>query len=257
MLRLTMSTFLVLASTTVFAAQQASNTASGKYQQLVSQFEQNSSARSFAPRFLALAKAHPDKPAAVDALLWIVKNVRGRSATDSALAILLDKHVRNAKLGRACSDIAGSRSARAEPLLRGLLDRHPDKSVRAQAGYYLAELLEAETNLVAQLKAQPDLATRVLQYYRKEYGKHLSSINSAQLEEQREKIYKQLIDEFPDFEVGEDNVQDFAESRLFRLQHLSVGKVAPEIEGQDVDGNDLKLSDFRGKVVMLTFWGHW
>jgi thiol-disulfide isomerase/thioredoxin len=32
---------------------------------------------------------------------------------------------------------------------------------------------------------------------------------------------------------------------------------APEIVGEDADGKPLKLSDFRGKVVLLDFWAHW
>jgi len=36
-----------------------------------------------------------------------------------------------------------------------------------------------------------------------------------------------------------------------------VGAVAPEIEGTDLDDAEFKLSDFRGKVVMLQFWGNW
>jgi len=35
------------------------------------------------------------------------------------------------------------------------------------------------------------------------------------------------------------------------------GALAPEIEGQDLDGVPFKLSDYRGKVVMLDFWGDW
>lgn len=38
---------------------------------------------------------------------------------------------------------------------------------------------------------------------------------------------------------------------------LEIGKVAPDIQGKDVDGKDLKLSDYRGKVVVLDFWGDW
>jgi hypothetical protein len=38
---------------------------------------------------------------------------------------------------------------------------------------------------------------------------------------------------------------------------LGVGKPAPEIEGEDVDGKPMKLSDYRGKVVLLDFWGNW
>ncbi|MCR9245427.1 MAG: redoxin domain-containing protein [bacterium] len=34
-------------------------------------------------------------------------------------------------------------------------------------------------------------------------------------------------------------------------------KMAPEIEGVDFDGTRFRLSDYRGKVVMLDFWGHW
>ena len=36
-----------------------------------------------------------------------------------------------------------------------------------------------------------------------------------------------------------------------------VGQLAPEIEGTDIDGNEFKLSDYRGKVVLLDFWGDW
>ena len=37
----------------------------------------------------------------------------------------------------------------------------------------------------------------------------------------------------------------------------TIGKLAPEIVGQDIDGNPMKLSDYRCKVVMLDFWGNW
>ena len=33
--------------------------------------------------------------------------------------------------------------------------------------------------------------------------------------------------------------------------------MAPDIEGNDLDGAAFKLSDFRGEVVMLVFWGDW
>src|SRR5262249_52363083 len=36
-----------------------------------------------------------------------------------------------------------------------------------------------------------------------------------------------------------------------------VGQLAPEIDGKDLDGQSLKLSDFRGKVVLLSFYGEW
>jgi hypothetical protein len=37
----------------------------------------------------------------------------------------------------------------------------------------------------------------------------------------------------------------------------AVGQQAPEIEGEDFDGKPFKLSDYRGRVVVVLFWGHW
>jgi hypothetical protein len=36
-----------------------------------------------------------------------------------------------------------------------------------------------------------------------------------------------------------------------------VGQTAPEITGEDLDGVSFQLSDYRGKVVLLDFWGDW
>lgn len=38
---------------------------------------------------------------------------------------------------------------------------------------------------------------------------------------------------------------------------LVVGKPAPEIVGKDVDGKEIRLSDYRGKVVVIDFFGDW
>lgn len=44
---------------------------------------------------------------------------------------------------------------------------------------------------------------------------------------------------------------------IFEKNNLSVGSQAPEIIGDDHTGTIFKLSDYRGKVVQLTFWGSW
>jgi hypothetical protein len=35
---------------------------------------------------------------------------------------------------------------------------------------------------------------------------------------------------------------------------LAVGQPAPNVSGEDAEGHALSLADFRGKVVMLSFW---
>ena len=50
---------------------------------------------------------------------------------------------------------------------------------------------------------------------------------------------------------------DQAKPILNEITQRSVGNVAPEITAEDLEGVPFKLSDYRGKVVMLDFWGHW
>ncbi|MCX6900886.1 MAG: redoxin domain-containing protein [Verrucomicrobia bacterium] len=38
---------------------------------------------------------------------------------------------------------------------------------------------------------------------------------------------------------------------------FEIGQVAPEIQGKDLDSKPMKLGEFRGKVVVLDFWGFW
>jgi hypothetical protein len=44
-----------------------------------------------------------------------------------------------------------------------------------------------------------------------------------------------------------------AGSGLWRLEHLSLGKVAPDFLTHDVAGNEIRLSDFRGQIVVVHF----
>lgn len=50
---------------------------------------------------------------------------------------------------------------------------------------------------------------------------------------------------------------DEAKEALAEVTKLALGTAAPEIDGVDVDGVNFKLSDYRGKVVLLDFWGFW
>lgn len=51
--------------------------------------------------------------------------------------------------------------------------------------------------------------------------------------------------------------KETAEKELTSFRTLRVGKEAPDIKGADLDGKDFKLTDYRGKVVLLDFWGNW
>jgi len=43
----------------------------------------------------------------------------------------------------------------------------------------------------------------------------------------------------------------------FSDKYLKVGKVIPNLQGVDQDGKQFNLSSYRGKVVVLDFFGFW
>ncbi|MCY3001222.1 MAG: redoxin domain-containing protein [Planctomycetota bacterium] len=45
-----------------------------------------------------------------------------------------------------------------------------------------------------------------------------------------------------------------AERALWRIENLQIGRVVPTVCGVDVDGNELCVDDFRGKLVVLGFF---
>ena len=49
-----------------------------------------------------------------------------------------------------------------------------------------------------------------------------------------------------------------AEADLIRsIRHATVGSVVPELTGSRMDGVEVALSDYRGRVVLLDFWATW
>lgn len=257
MQRFIIATILAALFAATAIAEEPTDSPAEKYQALVDEFEEVGGARQFAEQFFELADEHPKDPVAVDSLLWIVKNLKTRPEAQRALELLAEKHLDSEKLGPACRQIARTPTVAAEQLLRACLDKSPHRSVQAEACFYLAQLLEQQAEVVTQLKQQPELAERIMEYYGKDFGAHLAALDQDKLNTQIEQTYKQMQESFADVAVQDSTMGAFAARSLYRMQHLSIGRVAPEIEGEDIDGQQLKLSDYRGKVVMLSFWGHW
>ena len=60
-----------------------------------------------------------------------------------------------------------------------------------------------------------------------------------------------------DREYAESTWAERAAGDLFELKRLQTGMEVPDIVAADLDGVEFKLSDYRGKVVMVDFWGDW
>jgi cytochrome c peroxidase len=228
-----------------------------RYQRLLDEYEAGAEPRELAERFFELAEQSPQAPVAVDALVWVLTKLRNRPEATRALERLDKDHVQSEKLAAACPQIARTPSLAAEKLLRAALEKSPHHEVRAQACLHLASLLDQQAAVLQQLKKEPESADRILQYYGKEYGKHLAALDPKQLEKNREQVYERMLQSFADVKSRDTTMGQVAEKSLFQIRHLSIGRAAPEIEGEDIFGERFRLSDYRGNVVVLSFWGHW
>ncbi len=45
--------------------------------------------------------------------------------------------------------------------------------------------------------------------------------------------------------------------KIAARKRSAIGKMAPDFSSKDTSGNSVKLSDFRGKYVLLEFWANW
>ena len=57
--------------------------------------------------------------------------------------------------------------------------------------------------------------------------------------------------------AGIGSYSDNAERTLYEIDNLQIGMQAPDFEAIDSGGAKFKLSDYRGKVTVVDFWGFW
>lgn len=76
-----------------------------------------------------------------------------------------------------------------------------------------------------------------------------SQMDNTLDDEQDEAVFSSLSDTLKKSALGK-NISD----RMQKLKAISIGSTAPEFECKDIDGNMVKLSDFRGKYLLLMFW---
>jgi hypothetical protein len=183
--------------------------------------------QKFAARFLKIAQDNPKDPAAVDALVWVCSRVPSGSESEKAADILMRDHLQSDKLGGAIGFLG--RSPAGEKHLRTILEKSPHHSVQGMACYNLAQNLKSRANRGG----------------------------NEEMSKEAETLFERVAKDFADVKLGNRTLGAVAEGELFEVRNLSVGKVAPEIEAEDIDGVKFKLSDYRGKVVMIDFWGHW
>jgi hypothetical protein len=177
-------------------------------------------------KFKAIAGKYADDPAAAECFAWIVQNVRTPEAQQEAFDALLAKHLASPAMARVCQALMYTQTPGAEAFLRAVMEKSKDHAAQGHACYSLACFLTRGSDETRKKEA--------------------------------ESLFERVAATFADLKwYGERTLGDKAKGDLYEMRNLTVGKAAPEIVGEDENGKPIKLSDFRGKVVMLDFWGFW
>jgi hypothetical protein len=197
---------------------------------------------SYAERFEAVkgefqefARRNGSSEEAIEARLFLLENTwweREKGTMNASAATLADEilrlHLNSPQLAKVVEVQYVFSSAKKSEVFERILKESPHPIVQAEALFGLAKLDQHGTDAAVQARGQErfkELSTR--------YGT---------LKRRGLTPYSELAD---------------AVLSPYPAASLEIGKPAPEITGFDVEGKPLKLSTFRGRVVVIDFWGDW
>lgn len=183
----------------------------------------------------ALAQSAAGTDAALEAWIWIIRigpDCGQAEAAREALAVAVKDYIQSPKLTelptelRYAGDSLGVEAV--EKALRAIVAGSPHDAAKASALFTLAAILSSDRET-----------------------------NSPKVKEARQ-LFDRLIRDYGEAKTNRGRTyRTVAESFLFELDHLQVGMVAPDFDAVDENGVAFKLSDYRGQVVVLDFWGFW
>lgn len=195
------------------------------------------------PKFMAFAKANAANDSGFNALMFVFQNSGGEMPNketaakigvfaDESLKALLEQHEAKLVSRPAVLEGAGDRGMRVLRALREKL-KSGEGHVRVTAS--LANMLKMPTE-----RADND-------------EKAAKAANQAS---EAEALFVEVIAKGAEIPAL-NSLVTAAKANLAELQTLGIGKVMPELESKDLDDKPVKLSDLRGKVVVVDVWATW
>jgi hypothetical protein len=151
-----------------------------------------------------------------------------------AVEILLKHHVDNTQIGTFCLQLGMQENRDSEPLLRAVAEKSKNSDAKAMALLGLGQMLLSQSN-----------------------NGDLDDAQRGKLREQAQTALKTVVAKYPNVEAFNRKAGNWASAVLFEVENLAVGLPVPDLTGEDLEGEEFKLSDYRGKVVFLDFWAHW
>jgi thiol-disulfide isomerase/thioredoxin len=180
---------------------------------------------------------------------------------ERAIDLILANH-RDKELRPVCATVRFSKQS--ENFLRTLMAEGDSRELRAEACFRLGRLLSQKSEMCLPTSGAQLLHVGVLAKYlytreKENLDEFLADQDVGQLQSEALRCFELVISEYSDVPAirGDESLGVRARREVYELKHLTVGAVAPEIAGSDIDGQQMRLSDHRGKVVLLVFWASW
>jgi hypothetical protein len=182
--------------------------------------------KEFQPRFEAFAKANAGTEEGLSAKLWLLNQtwwLRDDGKMESTAKALVDE----------------------------ILAEYADSEQLAKLPDYQYVFAPKDRDAVLErLEQSPHASVRAAALYQRA---------SRATDEEKAELLQRLAREYGELRFHYTTYGALADAMLnaHPAESLAIGQPAPDIVGVDVDGKAMKLSDYRGKVVVLDFWGDW
>ena len=188
--------------------------------------------QKYAKKYLALAEQNLKDPGASKALAMVLTTGAYSPEANKALDLIVKNDLYDSAIISALPMLTRMGGPNAEKLLRGAAEHAKTNDDRGKATMALAKFLKTKAE--------------------RAHGGDAKKLNA-----EAEKLFETVAEKYADVKVYNRPLGPQAKGELFEMRHLAIGKTAPEIEAEDLDSVKFKLSDYRGKVVLLDFWGNW
>ncbi len=198
---------------------------------------------TFLKRFQQYADKHAGRPEAIPALAWIMgagAEPQKESLARTALTRLIEDHAWQPEIKDILPDLRWASYSWA------LHIAGKDKLVA-----FYEKIIDRNKNEEAVAGATFNLAFTFYQASQRE-DENLDDKTRLTDKKQAEKLFRELTKLYPNTETAKE-----AKGYIFETLNLQVGMVAPGFVGKDAAGKEIRLSQFRGQVVVLNFWGFW
>jgi hypothetical protein len=212
----------------------------------------------YAREMVQLAESNRGKEVAVQALVFILLNADTTPEAAVAAERLVQHHLDDRAMLNLPQRLAHSPSPACAFLLKELAERTKVRALRGEAALALGQALKVPADLVRQNRgATPMLRAWLERRMGATFVERLRKVDPEDLEKDADKYLTVALRQYSELNYLTHTIGKQAVAELYELHQLRIGKSVPQIAGHDIEGKHFSLSEVKGQVVLLDFWGHW